>query len=410
VSAFHAIDVLAVDMIHGAWELLAVSAEPAICVPERVCVLDPRLTTLGWPLLADTVKAALARPDLLTLLIPAALPPPVTGRGHDPVLSFIGPELLLRGVNESPERLCFTALGPLLSGSPPTGIGVVARECPAPDAGLPEWDPSAPAAIHASVVMAHRGSSDHLRAALAGLAGVQPGPAVVRVGLDGDLPADLQELSAAFPDVEFYADLTAGRVGPYAIRQAVVEACPEPFVVFHDSDDVSTADRFHWLLARLAQTDSGLVGSYELRYDTEDREVRASRFPLDVTAALKVEPRHPLLHPTSAISRERFQRAGGFATDCIFGNDTQFLLRAFFHMPVINIPRFLYIRREHPDSLTCHPETGMDNPVRAARNQQWRNDFLAVLGGSMPLSDSSLLPTPGPNWRPLRVSQREVPR
>jgi hypothetical protein len=93
---------------------------------------------------------------------------------------------------------------------------------------------------------------------------------------------------------------------------------------------------------------------------------------------------------------------GGFSTDCLFGNDTQFLLRAFFQTPIRNVPRFLYVRREHADALTIHPDTGMANPVRLARNTRWRDDFAAVLSGAMPLLASSLVATRGPDWRPVQ--------
>jgi hypothetical protein len=174
------------------------------------------------------------------------------------------------------------------------------------------------------------------------------------------------------------------------IRQALARRSPERFLVFHDSDDVSTRDRFHWLHAASAAMGPQMVGSHELRYDEDDREVRVNRFPLDVNAALAVEAKHPLLHPTSLVDTEGYHRAGGFSTDCVFGNDTQFLLRAHFLMPLRNVDRFLYVRRDHPQSLTNAPETGMANPLRVARNAAWRADFEEVKAGRLALEASSL--------------------
>ena len=173
------------------------------------------------------------------------------------------------------------------------------------------------------------------------------------------------------------------------IRQALADAATERFIVFHDSDDLSCRDRFHWLHTEMARLGRGLVGCHELRYDLEDRELRAARFPLDVNAALKLEPKHPQLHPTSMIASDDFRRVDGFSTDCIFGNDTQFLLRAYFQMPIRNVDRFLYLRRDRPGSLTNAPETGMANPLRIARNLSWRSDFEAVKAGRMRLEDST---------------------
>jgi hypothetical protein len=59
------------DSVPGSWELLRIVPEPAAGVPERVCVIDPSLTRLGWPAFGPTLLTALTRQDLLTLLISA---------------------------------------------------------------------------------------------------------------------------------------------------------------------------------------------------------------------------------------------------------------------------------------------------------------------------------------------------
>ena len=244
--------------------------------------------------------------------------------------------------------------------------------------------------------MAHRGPAEFLVAALGGLATCDMAPEVVRVGLDVDHEEleTYRAIAKSFPNVEFYAGSHAP-VGPYVIRQALASITAEQFLVFHDSDDFPTRDRFHWLHAQTTKGGGGLVGSHELRYDEDDREVRAMRFPLDVTGALAIEPKHPQLHPTTMLATADFHRCGGFSTDCIFGNDTQLMLRAYFHMPLHNVDRFLYIRRDRWESLTNAPESGMDNPLRIARNIAWRSDFEAVKAGRMRLEDSSLMAVDG---------------
>jgi hypothetical protein len=102
------------------------------------------------------------------------------------------------------------------------------------------------------------------------------------------------------------------------------------------------------------------------------------------------------------IATADFGRVGGFSTDCIFGNDTQLMLRAFFHMRLRNVDRFLYIRRDRPDSLTNARETGMENPLRIARNLSWRSDFESVKAGLLHLEDSSLIPIRGNGLWQLR--------
>ena len=260
------------------------------------------------------------------------------------------------------ELLCLNALKPLFAA--PLGnritpaAGIVVRECPRQVDGLAPWIPGAASRREngrSAVVMAHRDSIDNLCAALASLITTDPAPDVIRVGLDVDDVDEYRSVVDAYPGVEFFS-CTNPPAGPYVIRQALAYAATEPFIVFHDSDDLSCRDRFHWLRAEMARRGRGLVGSHELRYDLEDRELRASRFPLDVNAALRLEPKHPQLHPTSMVASTDFRRVGGFSTDCIFGNDTQFLLRAHFHMSVRNVDRFLYLRRDRPGSLTNAPK------------------------------------------------------
>jgi hypothetical protein len=375
----------------GDWLYLSLSNKPG----ETLVVLDPRLTVLGRDALAGPLREALARPRLLTLLIPPGPLPPVTGKSYGPVHSFVGPAALLDALSIgpaelTPETLCYWALRSVMRGA---AVGVVARECSPKQDHLPPWTPGTTPSPpgRTALVMAHRGPAEFLAAALKGLTACDPAPEVIRVGLDvGDEElGDYRQLVEASPGVEFYAGSHAP-VGPYMIRQALGSEAAERFLVFHDSDDHSTADRFHWLHAEMQRGGPGLVGSHELRYDEDDREVRAVRFPLDVTAALTVAPKHPQLHPTTMVPADDFRRAGGFSTDCVFGNDTQFLLRAFFQMPMRNVDRFLYIRRDHWGSLTNAPETGMSNPVRTARNLAWWADFEAVKAGRLALANSSL--------------------
>ncbi len=367
---------------------------------EMIVVLDPKLTVLGPEAFASLVGQALGRPGLLTLLVPPGTPPPVTGVNHGPVCSFVGPGTLLKSLpvgpaELTPETLCYWSLWSVIHGA---DTGVIARECPEKRDELPPWisDEAVGPPRSTAMIMAHRGPADFLQAALGGLAASRPRPDIVRVGLDVDeIEVDsYRAMAASFPSVEFYAGSHAP-VGPYVIRQALACITAEHSLVFHDSDDHSTRDRLHWLDVEMKRGEPGLIGSHELRYDEDDREVRAVRFPLDVTAALSIEPKHAQLHPTTMVATADFHRAGGFSTDCIFGNDTQLMLRAFFHMPLRNVDRFLYIRRDRWESLTNAPETGMSNPQRIARNLAWWSDFEAVKAGRLRLENSSLMAVHG---------------
>ena len=116
------------------------------------------------------------------------------------------------------------------------------------------------------------------------------------------------------------------------------------------------------------------------------------RFPLDVSKALESGPHHALLHSTAMIRREAFFAAGGFATNQMISGDTQFLLRAYFHVKIRNADRFLYIRRRHSSGLTVRPETALGSPLRRQIERPWSPDFEMVKNGQLELRKSTLQP------------------
>jgi hypothetical protein len=108
------------------------------------------------------------------------------------------------------------------------------------------------------------------------------------------------------------------------------------------------------------------VGSQEIRVLEPELVAQSIGYPLDVNQALNRSPSHPLLHPTSLVTRDLVQRLGGFATGLTFGGDTEFLLRAHWVARIVNSSRYCYFRRKRPDSLTTAIDTGLDSPARKA--------------------------------------------
>jgi hypothetical protein len=214
--------------------------------------------------------------------------------------------------------------------------------------------------------MPHRGRPEHLRAAIASIATADDSPRAVYVGHD------------------------ERGLGPYAIRQQLVEGAAEPLVAFHDSDDLSCADRFAVLRAAMEATSADVIGSHELRVDEIEETVRPVRFPLDVNAALAAAPGFAQLHPTTMVRRAAFLAAGGFSTHLRFANDTQFLYRAYFSLRLRNADAFLYVRRRHREAITVRSKTALGNPRREAIEAEWMRDFERVKSGELPLADSSL--------------------
>jgi hypothetical protein len=256
----------------------------------------------------------------------------------------------------------------------------------------------------AAAIMAHRGPKRFLKAALSSIMGAdQSSPVTVRVGLDLEDLSDYGDLIENFPEVEFYR-VDGAPVGPYVIRQNLIDRSNESLIVFHDSDDISCADRIAIQAAEVGSGQVEVVGSHELRLDELAGTVEVYRFPLDASAALALpgsterndRANEPLLHPTLTMLRTGFVKAGGFSTNRKIANDTQFMLRAYFSLRMRNVDGFLYIRRRHPAALTVTKETALGTPLRHYLGTTWGTDFEAVKCGKAKLEDTSLWPCTSP--------------
>ena len=245
----------------------------------------------------------------------------------------------------------------------------------------------------AVVIMAHRGSKRHLEAAMHFIQHAEGEAPRVRVGLDVDDPADFASFPERYSQAEFYYTRPAP-VGPYAIRQELTARSSEPLLILHDSDDISCYDRFTTLRAEMRYHDHFvMVGSHELLVDELRRQVSPIRYPLDVSRALKGTAGFSFLHATAVVGRHGFLSAGGLSTDRAIAYDTQFLLRGYFKLRIMNVDDFLYIRRRHGNSLTVAPETADGIPLRSWLGEMWRRDFEEIKRGRLTLEKSSLRPS-----------------
>jgi hypothetical protein len=172
------------------------------------------------------------------------------------------------------------------------------------------------------------------------------------------------EVLREFPQVTLL--LAAENVGPYRLVQEVINRTDYDAYLFQDADDWSACDRLEILLDEAARTGAELVGSQELRVLAETEEIVPVCYPLDVSRALAEHEGHPLLHPTSLISRGLVQRSGGFSTALRFGGDTEMLLRVGLAARVANVARYCYFHRHRAASLTTSAETGLESPARVA--------------------------------------------
>ena len=64
------------------------------------------------------------------------------------------------------------------------------------------------------------------------------------------------------------------------------------------------------------------------------------------------------------MARSLWERLGGYSLQERFSGDTDFVFRASFAAPIVNIPYHTYFRRIHGGSLTGSPITGLTSPRR----------------------------------------------
>jgi hypothetical protein len=365
-----------------------------------IAVLSPEVAAL-FAQSAVNLFQEVAWQDLwLTVLLPWREPPTLSIRADGTADSFCcSAEVfsdLIKTIGAEPgERLCFSILDAILNGK----IAVqrlLVRQLPLGES----WVSSVANPQDAVLIMAHRGPKQFLISALRFAASAAGNSRVtVRVGLDVEDVNEYRNLAEIFPAAEFYG-VEDPPVGPYVIRQNLIDRSSEHFIVFHDSDDISTNDRIARQAVESLEEDVEVVGSHELRVDELTGRVEVYRFPLDASAALALpgsteqndRANEPLLHPTATIVRSGFVRAGGFSTDRKIANDTQFMLRAYFSLRMRNVDSFLYIRRRHGAALTVAKQTALGTPLRHFLGSTWGADFEAVKSGKARLEETSLVP------------------
>nr|WP_238354485.1 glycosyltransferase family A protein [Fulvivirga marina] len=241
-----------------------------------------------------------------------------------------------------------------------------------------------------NIILPHKGSARDLEACLNLLTTFPQQNYNVMIGFDDyeDSKTLYQELIESYNQWEFYKSEPSHK-GPFVIREHLINQLSDGFILYQDSDDLSTTDRLTKLTQRMLD-ENHMIGSHEVIYDEITETLRVKRFPLDVNLALITKPAFPLLHSTAITSVSGFKKVGGYSTDRKFANDTQFLYRCHFVLRVQNIDEFLYIRKIHKDSLTNLGEHPLDGPVRRNLGETWRNDFIDVLNKKKELEETSL--------------------
>jgi hypothetical protein len=338
------------------------------------------------------------------ILVPRRRPPELSQRGDDEILWFSASLGVLRAFNaaRSPETgfSCYELLFWLLEAKAPK-INIECLQIPTEPSwhGSPNVD-----RVEVEWIIPHKGPLAFLHTCLNSVDSCRASSDVVSVCFDEEVSSEHRNEVQAFPWATFYSSEPFGN-GPYVGRERLAQTGTTPFVIFQDSDDVSTPLRRRLLLSKMLETGADFIGSHEIHVNYFERKVFSVRYPLDVTAALAAHPGHPLLLPTSAIRRDALHAAGGFSTIRSFNSDLEFVMRAFFFLRMINIDEFLYIRRVRPGSLTRVSETGFFSQARQDLTAAWRRDFERIKHEGLRLEDSSLKRQDRVDFSSIRIVQ-----
>lgn len=261
-----------------------------------------------------------------------------------------------------------------------------------PDAGVPQ-PPAEPAPGEAlptaRVVIPHRGDLSTVERLLAALAECPSEGLRVSLGFDEAILESHLRLVKEYPDVDFFGVEPEGG-GPYVLRHFLGTGATEDLVIFQDSDDLPTVERFDVLRRAMLRSDADVLGAQELRVEEYRERVRAVRYALDVNRALSISLGNPQLHPGTAVRTESLRKAGGFSTVRRFASDREFLMRYVHAMRGRNLPQILYVRLRTETTLTRSADTGMQSRERLDLREAWARDFDLVRSGRKRLEDTSL--------------------
>jgi len=324
--------------------------------------------------------------DALTLLVPPRAPPEVGVRRDDAITSFLASGPWARAVlgwkSCTPSERCFRALAAVLNdGYASIALNIVHKAIEGEEV---HERPS----VGVDVVLAHRGSDHHLRAAISSILNQTYASRNVLCFDQTPDPSLCREL-AQRGGLELF-ETVPSPAGPYVPRQHFSLTSQARYIAFQDTDDFSLPSRIESLLAFAESRNADIVGSHELRCDELTRTVEAIRYPLDANRALASAPGAVQLLPTTVARTDCLRRVGGFSTIRTFGADRQFQLRAHWSARMLNVDEFLYVRRIREGSLTTAAATGMNSPIRQEVNRQWREAFRARQEGRIALGDSAL--------------------
>lgn len=190
-----------------------------------------------------------------------------------------------------------------------------------------------------------------------------------------DASADDRWLQALAPwraDPRLVLWRSTANVGPYRLKNALLERCNGAYVAFHDADDRSARRRLSRQVEYLERGHLDIVGSW-VRYINEDGTfVRFGPMVHNVNLWRRLGLRTVVKHATCLVKREVFTLLCGFDGTARVSADDDFIFRAAHVCKIRNIRALLYDVRLCSTSLTRAPATGLRSEMRRNYDAQVR--------------------------------------
>jgi glycosyltransferase involved in cell wall biosynthesis len=207
-----------------------------------------------------------------------------------------------------------------------------------------------------SVIIPAFGASEYIEACLDSIVSQNYEKLEILVGVDNcpDTLSKLKEISHKYSNLRIFS--TNRSVGPYVIRNSLVELSKYNNLLFFDADDIM---RFNLIIKLRPHFNGGSIIRFKyFNFTDASNIVASSKIHRDVAHGIFFIPKHI------------FEKIGGFQPWRV-GADTEFIKRSSVNSiktVEINLP--LFYRRIHPNSLTQHSATNHKSTERN-RIRQW---------------------------------------
>jgi len=159
---------------------------------------------------------------------------------------------------------------------------------------------------------------------------------------------------------------TTENVGPYRIKNRMLDRVDSTFLAFHDADDFSHPLRLEKQMAAIRTPNCDVVGTSFHIIDETGTVIGRRKMAKHCNFWRTLGRSFLLLHPTMLTRTSVMRTLGGFDGETRIAGDDEFVFRALHAFDIRNLPLPLYYYRKHGGALTVKNGTNAGSAVRRA--------------------------------------------